>query len=520
MKNIPKPIVLLILDGWGYAPAWGGNATTLANTSNFDKYWKKFPHTTLLASGEAVGLPGHEQGNSEVGHLNIGTGRVVYQDSSRVTHSIKDKSFFSNKILQEVVNHVRQNDSNLHFMGLLTDVATHAHIDHLFALLEFAKKENINKVYLHLFTDGRDSDPMNALQLFSRLKKKMSDLNVGEIATITGRYWAMDRDNHWDRIMLAYNAITQGKGRTAESALQAISSSYKEGKTDEFISPTVIYKNNKPVSTISEGDSVVFFNFRSDRAKQLTLAFAASQFNYFKRESKIKNLYFAGMIPYGYEKELDGNLKSIFEPDNITNPLAEILSINNLTQYHSAETEKYAHVTYFFNGGQEETFKGEDRVLIPSPKVSTYDKKPEMSAIEVTTKLIDIINSKKYDFIVVNYANGDMVGHTGNLKAAIKACETVDICLGKVIAEVKKLKGVALITADHGNCEEMINPKTGQPNTEHSRNPVPLIFINNETYEIKRLRHDGVLADIAPTVLQIIGIYKPVEMTGKSLIEV
>lgn len=519
-KNILKPIVLLILDGWGYAPAWGGNAISVAKTLNFDRLWKEYPHTTLCASGECVGLPGHERGNSEVGHLNLGTGRAVKQDSSRISEAIKDGSFFGNTVLIEAIDHAQKRNGNLHLMGLVSDGGIHSHLDHLYALLELCQQQKFDRVYIHAFTDGRDTDPMAALTIVSHLQEKMKQLKIGQIATISGRYYGMDRDNHWERTAKVYNAMVKGEGITRSSVLQAISQSYNQGITDEFIPPTVITRNNRPITTVENGDSMIFFNFRSDRARQISMAFMAEKMPYFERGYKISHFYFVGMIPYGYEEELKLKLKSAFAPEKISNSLAEILANNNLKQYHSAETEKYAHVTYFFNGGREDPFSGEDRLLIPSPRVSSYDQKPEMSIREVNKKAIQAIQSGKYNFMVINFANPDMVGHTGNFKAVIKTCEIVDEELGRIVKTVLEKKALIMVTADHGNAEQMINPKTGQPHTEHTKNPVPFILIADQNSVIKdlRLRNGGVLADIMPSILEFLNLKPVPEMTGKTLI--
>lgn len=512
-----ETVILLILDGWGIAPAWGGNAISQARTPNFDQLWRQCPHAELKASGNEVGLPGHEAGNSEVGHLNIGAGRIVYQDISRISQSIKDGSFYNNPVILQAMDQVKKNQSSLHLVGLVSDGGVHSHTSHLFALLDFAKKESIKKVYIHVITDGRDSDPQSALIYVSRLNEEIAKVGLGEIATVCGRFYAMDRDHHWERTQLAYQAMAEGKGLPAESALSAISSSYTNGVTDEFIKPAVITKNNQIIAKISDNDSVIFFNFRADRTRQLAKAFTDSDFKYFPRK-KILNLYFVGFIPY--EAEEDGKVKSAFNEQDIKNTLAEVINNQNLAQFHIAETEKYAHVTYFFNGGREQQFSKEDRMLIPSPRIATYDKAPAMSAPTITQKLIEKINSDKYTFVVANFANADMVGHSGDFKATVTACEIVDQCIGKIVEVVKKTNKILIVTADHGNADEILNAKTGQINTEHSKNDVPFILFDqssdNHQYKI---RSQGKLADIAPTILQILNISKPAEMTGKSLIK-
>lgn len=516
-KNILKPVILLILDGWGYAPPWGGNAISIANTPYFDHLWRDYSHTLLCASGSCVGLPGHERGNSEVGHLNLGTGRIPLQDSSRINQAIKDGSFFENLVLIEAIEHARKHHGDLHLIGLVSEGGIHSHLNHLFALLELCQRKNFKNVYIQAFTDGRDTDPMGALSRISLLEKKLKSFNFGKIATLSGRYYAMDRDNHWERTAKVYQAMVEGVGQTVSSSLKAVTVAYTQGYGDEYILPMVIVdKKNKPIALVKNGDSIIFFNFRADRARQISQAFMAEKMPYFKRK-KIDHLFFVGMIPYGYEEELKLDLKSAFKTEMINNPLAKAISDQGLKQLHLAETEKYAHVTYFFNGGREEPFPGEDRLLIPSPRVANYSQKPEMSVNEITEQLL--IKLRKYDFIVVNFANGDMVGHTGNFKAAVRACEAVDQCLGKIISQISPLQSPLLLTADHGNCEEMINIKTGEPHTEHTKNPVPFILVSGQSSVVSRqLRSDGVLADVAPTILEIMDLEPPKEMTGKSLL--
>ncbi len=515
-----QKITLLILDGWGDAPAWGGNAISIAQTPNFDHLWRYFPHTTIGASGVSVGLSGHERGNSEVGHLNLGAGLIPLQDSNRINESINDESFFRNPVILETINYAREKKSNLHIMGLVSNGNIHSHINHLFALLEICQKQDFKNVFIHGFTDGRDSNPMAALTFFTQLENKLKELGLGKVATVMGRYYAMDRDNHWERTELAYNAMVEGKGNFVKSSLNAISSSYQSGITDEFIKPAVMVdENNKPISIIKDNDSVIFFNFRADRARQIAMSFMSEKMPYFHR-LKLNKLFFVGMIPYGYEEELKLNLLSAFKTEKITHPLARVLSENNLNQLHIAETEKYAHVTYFFNGGEEKPFYGEDRVLIASPRVSSYALKPEMSVYEITDQVL--IKLRNYDFMVINFANGDMVGHTGDFKATVRACEAVDICLGKIFKAIIEQDGILIVTADHGNCEEMINIKTGEPDTEHTNNPVPFILVARQFKNIANigqfLRPNGILADISPTILSLINIDKPREMTGRSII--
>jgi len=515
-------IILLILDGWGIAPSWGGNAISVANVPVFEQVWKNYPHTTLCASGDCVGLPGHERGNSEVGHLNLGTGRIVKQDSSKIFDAIKNGSFYNNPVLIGAIEHARNMNSNLHLMGLVSDGGIHSHIDHLYAIIDLCKKMNFdhNHVFIHAFTDGRDDEPMSALTTLSHLQEKLKKIGIGQIATISGRYYGMDRDNHWERTSRVYNAMAKGEGGLNESVLATISSSYNQGITDEFIVPTVITESGKPVAKVKDNDSVIFFNFRSDRARQIAMSFLSDNMKNFPRGEKINNLYFVGMIPYGYEKELRLDLKSAFPQEELIQPMAETLSKNNFKQFHSAETEKYAHVTYFFNGGVENPFPGESRFLVPSPRVTTYDLKPEMSLREVNANAIKVIKSKKNDFVLVNFANPDMVGHTGNFKAALSACEIVDAELGNIIKAAFDSKAIMMITADHGNIEQMVNPLSGEPDTEHTRNPVPYIIVGDKNTTTKDLnvRSGGILADIAPSILELYNIPQPSEFSGKTLI--
>jgi len=514
MKRV-KPFVLIILDGWGISPPWGGNAIAMGQTPNMDRYWAKYPHCELQASGTAVGLPGHEMGNSEVGHLNLGTGRVIRQDVSRISETITDKSFFENQTLNEAVKQVKNNSSSLHLAGLVSNGGVHSHIDHLMALLEFAKIQNLKSVFVHVFCDGRDTPPESALSFISKLEEKMTELKTGKIATISGRYFAMDRDKRWDRTEKAYRAIADGEGQTAANALSCISHSYAEGKNDEFIVPTVIASERQPMATVNDNDAIIFFNFRADRMRQLLYAFYDKNFNEFKINRRPKNLYITTMVPYDYE--IKDSVKIIFPiPEKIENCLSEVLANNGLKQLHVAETEKYAHVTYFFNGGREEPFAGEDRILVPSAKVATYDLQPEMSANQIKDKIIS--NLKRYDFIVVNFANPDMVGHTGNMKAAIQAVETVDKCLGEIVEKIQQSRGLAIICADHGNAEQMLNPTTSEPDTEHTSNLVPFIIIDGGL-KFKNL-HQGKLANVAPTILDIMGIAKPSEMKESSLFDI
>ncbi|GAB6168001.1 2,3-bisphosphoglycerate-independent phosphoglycerate mutase [Clostridium carnis] len=506
-----KPVMLMILDGFGIAPKSDGNAVEAAKKPNFDGFVAKYPHTQLQASGMEVGLPEGQMGNSEVGHLNIGAGRIIYQELTRITKEIKEGGFFKNESLNLAIENAKKNNSALHLMGLLSDGGVHSHIDHLKGLLDLAKKAELKKVYVHCFMDGRDVAPSSGKDFIVEIQNYMKEIGLGEIATVSGRYYAMDRDNRWERVELAYNAMVLGKGETASSAVEAIERSYHDNKTDEFVLPTVITEDGKAVGTIKNGDSVIFFNFRPDRAREITRAINDKVFNGFNRETL--NLTFVTMTQY--DKTLEG-VNVAYRPESITNTLGEYVSSKGLNQLRIAETEKYAHVTFFFNGGVEKENQGEDRALIASPKVATYDLKPEMSAYEVTDELINRLDQDKYDMIILNYANPDMVGHTGVVSAAIKAIETVDECLGKVVNKVLEKDGSVFITADHGNAETMIDFSTGNPFTAHTTDPVPFVWISNHT-EGKTLK-EGKLADIAPTMLNEMGLEVPTEMTGECLI--
>lgn len=504
-----KPVMLMILDGFGIAAKSKGNAVSIAKKPNIDKLLKEYPHTELQASGMAVGLPEGQMGNSEVGHLNIGAGRIVYQELTRITKSIEDGDFFKNEALLKAMKNAKENNSALHIMGLLSDGGVHSHINHLKGLLEFAKKEGLTKVYVHAFMDGRDVPPSSGLDYILQTENMMKEIGVGKIATVSGRYYAMDRDNRWERVELAYNALVLGKGNTATSATSAIENSYKDQKTDEFVVPCVLLEDGKPTATISNNDSVIFFNFRPDRAREITRAINDQDFTGFKRDNL--NLVFVTMTQY--DKTLEG-VNVAFKPQTLVNTLGEYVSSKGLKQLRIAETEKYAHVTFFFNGGREKPYKGEDRILIPSPKVETYDMKPEMSANEICDNVCKAIDDEKYDAIILNFANPDMVGHTGNMEAAEKAVEMVDKCIGRIITEIGKHNGQLLITADHGNCEQMIDYKTGEPFTSHTTNPVPLILYGRNDVKLK----NGRLCDLAPTLLDLMGLEKPEEMTGESLL--
>ena len=538
-----KLVVLVILDGWGVALPGPGNAVTQAKTPNINSFLESFPHTQLQASGEGVGLPRGEEGNSEAGHLNLGAGRIIYQDLPRINMSIVDGTFFTNKSFLAAINHTNKNNSALHLLGLVGAGGVHSNIEHLFALLRFCKEQGQQKVFLHLFTDGRDSPPTSAIEYLKTVEEKIKSYGVGQIASLMGRFYGMDRDNRWERIKIAYEALTLGKGVLTDSYVKTINDFYQNGKTDEFLEPIIIKgSESKPVAFINDNDAVIFFNYRIDRPRELTKAFVLSgfenlilkkrffdpyaerygqkqyeqpeQITTFKREKVLKNLLFVTMTQY----EPDLPTLPAFPPVPIDMPVARVIAENNLRQFHIAETEKERHVTYYFNGKREDPFPGEDRVEIPSPKVKTYDLKPEMSASEVTETLIARIKLRIYNFIVVNFANPDMVGHTGVLKAGIKACEITDQCLGKVARSVLAEDGVCIVTADHGNVEEMINLTTGQVDTEHSVNPVPLIIVSNDFRGQNRFLPSGILADIAPTILKFMGINKPGSMTGKALL--
>ena len=505
-----KLTMLMILDGFGINKNEKGNSIKLANTPNIDKLMKTYPITEIHTSGLDVGLPEGQMGNSEVGHTNIGAGRIVYQELTRITKSIEDGDFFGIPELVKAIENCKKNKSKLHIMGLLSDGGVHSHIRHLYALLELAKRKDFEDVYVHCFLDGRDTPPASGENYISELEKKMAEKGIGKIASICGRYYAMDRDKRYERIKKAYDALVNGIGNKENTAIQAIEKSYQEEKFDEFVEPTVICTNNEPVAKIEENDSIIFYNFRPDRAREITRAIVDEKFDGFER--KYFKTYFVCFTQYD---ETMPNVEIAFKPEKIENTFGEYISKKGLTQLRIAETEKYAHVTFFFNGGEEKQYKGEDRILVPSPKVPTYDLKPEMSANEVTEKVIEAINSKKYNCIILNYANPDMVGHTGNLEATIKAIETIDNAVGKVVKEIQKQNGVLIITADHGNAEQMIDNKTGEPHTAHTTNPVPLILIGMENIELKQ----GKLADIAPTMLDIMGLEKPEEMTGNSIIK-
>ena len=507
-----KPTVLLILDGYGERKEKDGNAIALANTPVMDKLKKEFPYVEGQASGLFVGLPDGQMGNSEVGHMNMGAGRIVYQELTRITKAIEDGDFFENKALKEAVEHCKKENTALHFMGLVSSGGVHSHIGHIYGLLELAKRAGLKKVYLHAFLDGRDTPPDSGKSFLMDVEKKMQELGVGEIATISGRYYAMDRDKNYDRVEKAYRAMVDGTGEKASSVEEAIDASYAKKVYDEFVLPTVIEKDGA-VHTVSDGDAMIFFNFRPDRAREICHAFCDDEFNFFNRGPR-KKVFFVCFTDYD---PTIPNKRVAFEKEEIHNTLGEVVSNLGKNQLRIAETEKYAHVTFFFNGGKEEPYKNEDRILVPSPKeVPTYDLKPEMSCYTVTEKLTEAIRSGKYDLVVANFANPDMVGHTGVLPAAIKAIEVVDECMGKVVDAVESMHGNLFILADHGNADIMIDEKTGEPYTAHTTNPVPFILVSEEKH---KLREGGCLADVAPTLLELMGIPQPKEMTGKSLLE-
>jgi 2,3-bisphosphoglycerate-independent phosphoglycerate mutase len=508
-----KPLVLTILDGWGVCDRLAGNAIKKANLPNYHRLWETYPHTVLSASGEAVGLPEGQMGNSEVGHLNIGAGRVVFQEFTRISRSIREKSFFNNKVLLDTMQKVKENNSALHLMGLLSDGGVHSHINHLLALLEMAGQVGLTQVFVHCFLDGRDVPPANAKDYILLLQQKFKELKFGAVATVIGRFYAMDRDKRWERVNRAYRAMVYGEGIKAPLPRVAVEQSYEKRVTDEFVEPTVIVDGEgNPHATVKSGDGIIFYNFRADRARELTRAFVDKEFSGFDRGKNPPRVYFACMTQY------DATIEApiAFPPQNLHNTLGQVLAEYKLKQLRIAETEKYAHVTFFFNGGIEEPNKGEERILIPSPKVATYNLQPEMSAFQVTKKVIDEIKENNYDVIVLNYANPDMVGHTGMIDATIRAVETIDKCLGQVEAAVKSRKGILIITADHGNAESMIDEQTGEPQTAHTTSKVPFILVGDK--EVNVQLNKGALEDIAPTILELLGIKKPEEMTGKSLI--
>ncbi|OXS73987.1 phosphoglycerate mutase (2,3-diphosphoglycerate-independent) [Lysinibacillus sp. KCTC 33748] len=506
-----KPVALIILDGFAFRDETFGNAVAQANKPNFDRFWNEFSHSTLTAAGEAVGLPDGQMGNSEVGHLNIGAGRIVYQSLTRLNKSIRDGDFFTNQAFLDAMAHVKAHQSKLHIMGLLSDGGVHSHYEHMFALLKLAKQQGLDKVFVHGFLDGRDVGPTTALDYIKETEKQMEEIGVGQFASIHGRYYAMDRDKRWDRVALTYNVLVDGVGQTADSATSGVAESYERDVTDEFVIPFSVQEHGEEVATIDDNDAVIFFNFRPDRAIQLSKVFTNDEFDGFAISAKHpKNLKFVSFTHYSDEV----NAQVAYESDNLKNTIGEVLASNGKTQLRIAETEKYPHVTFFMSGGREDKFDGEERILIASPKVATYDLKPEMSAYEVTEALLAEIEADKFDGIILNFANPDMVGHSGMLEPTIKAIETVDECLGKVVDALLAKGGAAIITADHGNSDEVLTLE-GAPMTAHTTNPVPVIV----TKPNSMLRNGGILADLAPTMLELLEVSQPSEMTGQSLIE-
>jgi 2,3-bisphosphoglycerate-independent phosphoglycerate mutase len=506
------PVLLLILDGFGYREETDSNAILAAHKPNWDALWRDYPHTLINASEKFVGLPSSQMGNSEVGHLNIGAGRVVYQDLSRVDVAIEDGSFFANSAFLDAINVAKRNDSALHIMGLLSNGGVHSHENHIFAMLEMAAKNGLKKIYLHAFLDGRDTPPKSAAQSLIALQDKCTALGAGKIASVVGRFYAMDRDNRWERVQPAYQLLTQGAAEySAPDALSALESAYARGESDEFVKPTHIQSGDEQPASMRDGDVVVFMNFRADRAREITRALTDQAFSGFSRSYIPKFGRFVTLSNYGAEF----TLPCAFSSDAIHNDIGEYVSGLGLKQLRIAETEKYAHVTYFFSGGKEQPYPGEDRILVPSPKVETYDLQPEMSAFSVTDKLEKAILSRQYPLIICNYANGDMVGHSGNLAAAIKAIETLDLCIGRAVKAMQSIGGEIIITADHGNAEQMMDNTTHQAHTAHTLNPVPFLYVGRPAH----LLDAGSLRDIAPSLLHMMGLPKPDEMTGHSLIQ-
>ncbi|MDN7243520.1 2,3-bisphosphoglycerate-independent phosphoglycerate mutase [Planococcus sp. N028] len=509
MRKGKYPAALIILDGFGCRKETFGNAVAQAKKPNFDTLWNSYPHSLLTASGEAVGLPEGQMGNSEVGHLNIGAGRIVYQNLTRINKSIREGDFYLNPAFVEAITHAKANGKALHLMGLLSDGGVHSHYEHLFALLELAKQHGLKEVFVHGFLDGRDVGPRTALGYVEKTEDKMKEIGVGKFASISGRYYAMDRDNRWERVETAYRVMVDGDGSTAPSAIEGISRSYTTDVVDEFIVPFAITEDDKPVATVQSGDSVIFFNFRPDRAIQLTSVFINENFNGFAKSVRHpEDLSFITFTAYSDE------LPTLvaYTAQNLVQTIGEVVSAHGLTQLRIAETEKYPHVTFFMSGGREDVFEGEDRILVDSPKVATYDLQPEMSAYEVTDRLVEQIQNDAHDCIILNFANPDMVGHSGMLEPTIKAIETVDECLGRIIQALHAKGGYAIVTADHGNADEVVT-LDGMPMTAHTTNLVPVIVTKNGV----ELRKDGILADLAPTLLKLLNVEQPVEMTGKPL---
>lgn len=507
-----KPVVLMILDGYGLNDNCDHNAVCEGRTPVMDQLMSQCPFVKGNASGLAVGLPDGQMGNSEVGHLNMGAGRIVYQELTRITKSIQDGDFFDVPEFLQAVENCKKNHSALHLWGLVSDGGVHSHNTHIYGLLELAKRNGLDKVYVHCFLDGRDTPPASGKGFVEELEAKMKEIGVGKVASVMGRYYAMDRDNRWDRVERAYNALTKGEGKTAVSVADGIQASYDAEVNDEFVEPFVVVEDGKPVAVVNDHDSVIFFNFRPDRAREITRAFCDDEFKGFAREKRLDLTY---VCFTDYDDTIANKLVA-FKKESIVNTFGQYLADHNMTQARIAETEKYAHVTFFFNGGVEEPNKGEDRILVPSPKVATYDLQPEMSAPAVCDKLVEAIKSGKYDVIIINFANPDMVGHTGIEDAAIKAIETVDACVGRTVDAVKETDGILFICADHGNAEQLVDYETGTPFTAHTTNPVPFILVNADPSF--KLREGGCLADIAPTLIELMGMEQPKEMTGKSLL--
>ncbi len=549
LQKRTKFVVLAVLDGWGIAPPGPGNAVTLAKTPNMDRYWASYPHAQLEASGEAVGLPRGDAGNTETGHLNLGAGRIVYQDLERINMAIADGSFFNNSVFLGAFEHAKKNNTNVHLMGLIGAGGVHSNIGHLVALIQLAKKQNFTNVYLHLFTDGRDSPPTASLTYINQLREVMKKEGLGTIASIMGRFWAMDRDRRWDRTAKAYFALTAGKGQYVKTPEEAIELSYDEGKTDEFIEPFLMTdREGLPITTIKDNDSCIFFNFRIDRPRQLTSAFLVKDFReesmalefdpyleryekthipskvavhqkLFERGKPLQNLYFATMTEYS-KSLIEAGTKVALPPEKVEMPLGQAISDANLRQLRMAESEKERFVTFYFNGQFESPFPGEERLITPSPAVRTYDAKPEMSAYEQTENLLaKLQDGNDYAFVLINFANPDMVGHTGNIGPAVKACEVVDECVGKIANFISAYGGTLVLVADHGNVEEMVNARTGEIDTEHSANTVPFIVISREFLGKSQTLPSGILADVAPTILALLGIPKSKNMTGRNLLE-
>ncbi len=507
-----KPIVLMILDGYGLNDNCDHNAVCEGKTPIMDQLMSQYPFVKGNASGLAVGLPDGQMGNSEVGHLNMGAGRIVYQELTRITKSIGDGDFFEVAEFLQAVENCKKSGSALHMWGLVSDGGVHSHNTHIYGLLELAKRNGLDKVYVHCFLDGRDTPPASGKSFVEAMEAKMKEIGTGKVASVMGRYYAMDRDNRWDRVERAYNALAKGEGNHGESAVAGIQASYDKGVNDEFVEPFVVTEDGKPLATVKDGDSVIFFNFRPDRAREITRAFCDDEFKGFPREKRLNLTY---VCFTDYDETIKNKLVA-FKKEAISNTFGEFLAQNNMTQARIAETEKYAHVTFFFNGGVEEPNKGEDRILVPSPKVATYDLQPEMSAPIVCDKLVEAIKSGKYDVIIINFANPDMVGHTGIEDAAIKAIETVDTCVGRTVEAIKETNGILFICADHGNAEQLLDYETGEPFTAHTTNPVPFILVNADP--AYKLREGGCLADITPTLIELMGLKQPKEMTGKSLL--